>query len=102
MLKSLRLVCGTTPIVVLVIFALAWEGRSARIVQNGGVMDLLREMRGLTEDHKLFKAKELKSLFETKLTRGAVPPSGPSLCHNKLTPDRQNGAFSTKDYVACP
>lgn len=105
MSTKLRLVSiRTTTIVVLVIFSLSWEGRSARTVKNEGVMDVLREMRSLgEEDKKLFKARELKGLFETRLPRGMVPPSGPSQCHNKLRPDRQNGVLSTNDYyVSCP
>ncbi|CAL0318455.1 unnamed protein product [Lupinus luteus] len=30
------------------------------------------------------------SLFENQLSKGPVPPSGPSLCHNKLNPNRDS------------
>ncbi|KAI3410260.1 uncharacterized protein J3R85_018864 [Psidium guajava] len=58
--------------------ALATEGQCARIVKarDGG---------------------SWKYLWESRLPRGPVPPSGPSKCHNKLSP-----LTFTADYVHCP
>ncbi|CAL1415106.1 unnamed protein product [Linum trigynum] len=46
-------------------------------------------------------------LLESRLPRGLVPPSGPSLCHHKLGPyqlHRQttSAALHTDDYIICP
>ncbi|KAI6686091.1 hypothetical protein NL676_032004 [Syzygium grande] len=63
--------------------ALATEGRCARIVKarNGG---------------------SWKYLWESKLMRGPVAPSGPSKCHNKLSPFHDSSFSFTADYVNCP
>nr|QRG29088.1 IDL3 [Rosa x burboniana] len=50
---------------------------------------------------KNLKEMEIKSLMEAKLPRGPVPPSGPSRCHNKLSPTKNTQLF-TQDYVICP
>ncbi|KAJ7954216.1 Transmembrane protein [Quillaja saponaria] len=43
-----------------------------------------------------------KGTLDSQLPRGPVPPSGPSLCHNKLSPfDRKELSF-TNDYSMCP
>ncbi|KAL3751265.1 hypothetical protein ACJRO7_012135 [Eucalyptus globulus] len=64
--------------------AVATEGRCARIgkARNGG--------------------GSWKYLWESKLSRGPVPPSGPSKCHHKLSPFRGSSASSTAGYVNCP
>lgn len=51
--------------------------------------------------------KGFKNTLGTQLPKGFVPPSGPSLCHNKLNPYRYNTASasnfpSNDDYVICP
>lgn len=38
------------------------------------------------EEEKMVMGKNWEELFSNKFMRGPVPPSGPSLCHNKLRP----------------
>ncbi|CAN1808249.1 hypothetical protein LINPERHAP1_LOCUS25333 [Linum perenne] len=44
--------------------------------------------------------------LESQLPRGFVPPSGPSVCHHKLSPyqlrHRDQVVAQTEDYSACP
>ncbi|GMN38732.1 hypothetical protein TIFTF001_007963 [Ficus carica] len=54
-----------------------------------------RAMKGAERDYK--------SLMESMLPRGPVPPSGPSLCHNKLSPYRYKQLSFPEDYyIICP
>ncbi|KAK7273811.1 hypothetical protein RIF29_14874 [Crotalaria pallida] len=47
--------------------------------------------------------KDFKSLFGSQLPKGPVPPSGPSLCHNKLSPYRDSKvSFPNDYYIICP
>ncbi|KAK7308728.1 hypothetical protein VNO77_42354 [Canavalia gladiata] len=47
--------------------------------------------------------RDFKSLFESQLPKGAVPPSGPSQCHNKLSPYKHNKvSFPDDYYIICP
>lgn len=47
--------------------------------------------------------RDFKSLFESQLPKGPVPPSGPSLCHNKLGPFKDNKvSFPDDYYIGCP
>lgn len=47
--------------------------------------------------------RDFKSLFESQLPKGPVPPSGPSQCHNKLSPYKYNKASLPDDYYTiCP
>lgn len=41
-------------------------------------------------------------LMKSRLPRGPVPPSGPSLCHNALDLYRQSEFKSTQDQSYCP
>ncbi|MFS8032902.1 hypothetical protein Hanom_Chr17g01563151 [Helianthus anomalus] len=41
-------------------------------------------------------------LMNSRLPRGPVPPSGPSLCHNALGLYRQSEFASTQDQSYCP
>ncbi|KAK1437666.1 hypothetical protein QVD17_03462 [Tagetes erecta] len=41
-------------------------------------------------------------LMKSRLPRGPVPPSGPSLCHNALHLYRQSEFKSTQDQSYCP
>lgn len=41
-------------------------------------------------------------LLQNQLPRGPVPPSGPSPCHNKFDPFKQNKVSFHLDYVICP
>ncbi|XP_019085870.1 PREDICTED: uncharacterized protein LOC109126617 [Camelina sativa] len=40
--------------------------------------------------------------LHNKLQRGPVPPSQPSLCHNKLKPFSRSKVYYSHTYVACP
>ncbi|KAK7845385.1 hypothetical protein CFP56_009428 [Quercus suber] len=44
------------------------------------------------------KEWDFKSTFEGQLPRGPVPPSGPSPCHNKLSPYNQSEYSLPNDY----
>jgi len=48
--------------------------------------------------------RDFKSTFESQLAKGPVPPSGPSQCHNNLSPYKDNkSSFQDEDYyVVCP
>lgn len=47
--------------------------------------------------------RDYKSLFESRLPKGPVPPSGPSLCHNKFSPYKHNKDSLQDDYyIICP
>ncbi|EXC06049.1 hypothetical protein L484_009960 [Morus notabilis] len=49
---------------------------------------------------RAMRDRDYNSLMEGMLPRGPVPPSGPSLCHNRLTPFRQK---QLEDYyIICP
>ena len=48
------------------------------------------------------KGKDYKSLMESMLPRGPVPPSGPSPCHNRLSSFRYNKLSIPDDYIICP
>ncbi|KAG6715245.1 hypothetical protein I3842_05G241300 [Carya illinoinensis] len=43
-----------------------------------------------------------KSRFQSQLPRGPVPPSGPSPCHNKLSPFKHTDSSFPNDYIICP
>lgn len=71
-------------LMVIIAASLLSTGESTRILSDG---------------------KKLKSLFETQLPRGPVPPSGPSTCHNSFYPFNQNDSLSSPpppDSVLCP
>lgn len=70
-------------IFVLVLLGMASVGSCSRPLKN------LKEM-------------EVKRLTGAKLPRGPVPPSGPSVCHNKLSPTKNTQFFHTDDYIICP
>ncbi|XAR52499.1 hypothetical protein NMG60_11020617 [Bertholletia excelsa] len=40
-------------------------------------------------------------MFKSRLPRGPVPPSGPSPCHNRLSPYRQSQLSYTQEDI-CP
>ncbi|PIN25993.1 hypothetical protein CDL12_01272 [Handroanthus impetiginosus] len=67
---------------VLQLVAMASTGESARIMKDG----------------------VFQSLLENQLPRGPVPPSGPSLCHNKLNPLGENKMpnFTDDNGIVCP
>ncbi|KAI4313800.1 hypothetical protein L6164_026751 [Bauhinia variegata] len=50
--------------------------------------------------------KGFKMTLESQLPKGPVPPSGPSLCHNKLSPykyeHKGSSASFPDDYIICP
>ncbi|KAE8022834.1 hypothetical protein FH972_008603 [Carpinus fangiana] len=46
--------------------------------------------------------RNFKSMFEGQLPRGLVPPSGPSPCHNKLSPFNYSEFSFPNDYIICP
>ncbi|PON98184.1 Transmembrane protein [Trema orientale] len=73
-------------VVVLVVLALAILGSRVRCRRVPW-----KEMR----DQK-------KSLMESMLPRGPVPPSGPSPCHNKLSPLSHTQLSFPDDYIGCP
>ncbi|XAR72259.1 hypothetical protein NMG60_11018840 [Bertholletia excelsa] len=51
---------------------------------------------------RAMKGDDFKKLFEDKLPRGPVPPSGPSVCHNKLDPYRQSQFSFSQASAICP
>ncbi|KAL7610196.1 hypothetical protein Lser_V15G11703 [Lactuca serriola] len=59
------------------------------------------ETRTLKEDHHRFD--RYAGLLKSKLPRGPVPPSGPSLCHNSIDLYKQTEFVSTQEYQSyCP
>ncbi|KAH1233194.1 hypothetical protein GmHk_09G025694 [Glycine max] len=42
--------------------------------------------------------RDFESLFGSQLPKGPVPPSGPSSCHNKLSPYKYSKASFPDDY----
>lgn len=56
----------------------------------------------VVESVRVMKQKlDYEKLLLNQLPRGPVPPSGPSLCHNKLDPNFRKINFS-QDYILCP
>ncbi|PON78737.1 Transmembrane protein [Parasponia andersonii] len=77
-------------LVVLVVLALAILGLrvSCRRVQWKETRDQKKSL--------------MKSLMESMLPRGPVPPSGPSPCHNKFSPLSHTQIPFPDDYIGCP
>lgn len=47
--------------------------------------------------------RDFKSLFESQLPKGPVPPSAPSQCHNQVSPFKDNKvSFPDDYYIDCP
>ncbi|KAK4608672.1 hypothetical protein RGQ29_002184 [Quercus rubra] len=63
---------------------------------------VLLAMASMGDCIRELKEWDFKSTFEGRLPRGPVPPSGPSPCHNKLSPDNQSEYSLPNDYVICP
>lgn len=63
---------------------------------------VLLAMASMGDCIRELKEWDFKSTFEGQLPRGPVPPSGPSPCHNKLSPYNQSEFSLPNDYVICP
>lgn len=56
----------------------------------------------VVESIRVMKEKlDYEKLLQNQLPRGPVPPSGPSVCHNRLHSDFRKFHFP-QDYVICP
>ncbi|KAL6295174.1 hypothetical protein ACE6H2_003316 [Prunus campanulata] len=63
---------------------------------------LLVGMASMGNCSRVLKEVEFKRSIQGMLPRGPVPPSGPSPCHNKLSPNRHTEQSYQEDYVICP
>ncbi|KAM0961205.1 hypothetical protein ACFX2A_020981 [Malus domestica] len=64
-----------------------------RMTSTGSCSRVLKEV----------EADEFKRSIQGMLPRGLMPPSGPSPCHNKLSPFRDTElSYNHDDYVMCP
>ncbi|KAK7407652.1 hypothetical protein VNO78_09633 [Psophocarpus tetragonolobus] len=75
-------------------------GRSCLVLYLVAVLVLL----GFSSSGECLRdLRDFKSLFESQLPKGPVPPSGPSQCHHKLSPYKYNKASFPDDYyIICP
>ncbi|KAI5394432.1 hypothetical protein KIW84_061201 [Lathyrus oleraceus] len=61
------------------------------------------EVAALLVVSRVESIRDFKSLFESRLPKGPVPPSAPSQCHNKVSPfEDDKVSFPDDYYIDCP